>query len=405
MNLSKIKSLLFAITGMFVASVSVGQTWEIGYQTMTFVDASRNNRQIETELFYPADVTGYNVPLGTPSIQRYPVIVLGHDEAVAWNNYAYIWNRFATQGFIVAIPKTEMGVPMDVVEYAKDMAFVVSQFNVMRFTVGSFFFQRFNGKSCVMGHGVGGSAATFALQYYPLITTMVSLAAKETVPSAINAASLVTRPSVVIGGGKDCEAPIATNQLPMFNNIDSDCKTFINMFEATHCQFSQDFGSCANNMINCLPSNKSWQFTTGNTNYLLISFLRFYMKSNAPALDKFEWKLGSKTVDWSYIFTCLQISPRIVSEDNSSENTTTMNFYPNPVNAGSELNMVVASEESASAQIIICNLMGQVVVQKEIPLEESEQAVSIATDQIKSGYYMVTVINNEGRFTKPLIIQ
>jgi len=249
MKKSQTKTFLFAIIGCFLATASIGQTWQIGYQTMTFVDASRNNRQIETELFYPADLTGNSVPLGSPSTQKYPVIVFGHDQGIGWNNYAYVWNRYASQGFIVAVPKTEMGAVMDVVEYSKDMAFVAARFIAMRYTPGSFFYQRHNSKSCVMGHGVGGSAAIFAIQYNPAITALVSLAATETTPSAINAATLVTVPSVVIGGGKDCIAPIATNQLPMFDNIDSWCKTFVNMVEATHCQFSQGFGNCLNNQV------------------------------------------------------------------------------------------------------------------------------------------------------------
>ncbi len=401
MNLTRIRTILFAITGLLVATAGNGQTWEIGYQSMTFVDSSRGNRQIEAELFYPTDVTGVGVPLGSPIDKKYPIIIFGHDQETAWNNYAYVWNKFATQGFIVIVPKTEMGPTVDVIELAKDLAFIASEFNIMKNLPGSFFYQRLNGKSCFMGHGVGGSAATFAVQYYPAVTTMVSLAATETVPSAINAASLVAVPSVVISGDNDCIAPAATNQLPMFNNIDSQCKTFVNIYGATHCNFSQNAINCT---VGCPPGIHSWQYVGGGSSYLVISFLRYYMKSNAPALAKFEWKLFTKQNSWSYIFDCNVSTPRLSMEENEMENTTNMSVYPNPVKSGDNLNLVIGSEESSSGNLVISDLMGKVVLQKEFSLEDEARSLSIPTTQFSNGYYIVSVISSEGRISKPLII-
>lgn len=393
--------MLLAIIGILAATIVNGQVWEIGYQSTTFVDAARGNRQIEAEIFYPTDVTGVGVPLGSPADKKYPVIIFGHDLETAWNNYAYVWNKFATQGFIVVVPKTEMGPAVDVIEFAKDLAFIASEFNVMRTLPGSFYFERLNGKSCFMGHGVGGSAATFAVQYYPAVTTLVSFAATETVPSAINASTLVSIPSVIISGDNDCVAPAATNQIPMFDNIDSQCKTFVNIYGATHCNFSQNAINCT---VGCPPGIHSWQYVSGGSSYLVISFLRYYMKSNAPALAKFEWKLYTKQNSWSYIFDCNVNTPRISMEESQMENTTEMSVYPNPVNSGNELNLVIGSEESTSGTLIISDLMGKVVLQKDFSLEDDEQSLSIPTQQFMNGYYIVSVISQEGRISKPLII-
>ncbi|HMT29038.1 MAG TPA: hypothetical protein PKD91_07150, partial [Bacteroidia bacterium] len=128
-----------------------------------------------------------------------------------WTSYQYIWDRLVTKGFIVAIPLTETGSNPNLTEFAKDLAFVSAQFTAMRYDPTSFFYKRHNSKSCVMGHGMGGGAATLAVQYNPAITILVSLAATETVPSAISAASNITIPALVIGGGEDCVAPIASN--------------------------------------------------------------------------------------------------------------------------------------------------------------------------------------------------
>ncbi|HMT29039.1 MAG TPA: hypothetical protein PKD91_07155, partial [Bacteroidia bacterium] len=69
------KMMLMTVIGMFFASNMMAQTWTIGNRVMTFVDASRGNRLVETVIFYPSDVTGWEVPLGSPSDKKYPVIV------------------------------------------------------------------------------------------------------------------------------------------------------------------------------------------------------------------------------------------------------------------------------------------------------------------------------------------
>src|SRR5690349_17380537 len=112
--------ILIAAIGILMAGYAQAQTWEVGNQVMTFTDPSRGNRQIETQIFYPADVAGTNVPLGSPSDQKFPVMVFGHDLDVPYTDYFYIWNKFARYGFIVAFPTTEMGANPNVEEYAKD---------------------------------------------------------------------------------------------------------------------------------------------------------------------------------------------------------------------------------------------------------------------------------------------
>ena len=408
MTKSKLKMFLVAMIGIFMAAESNAQEWLIGNRAMTFTDPSRGNRQIDTRIFYPADVAGVNQPLGSPANKKYPVIVFGHDEAIIYNRYAYIWNALASKGFIIVLPKTEMGIPMNVVEFAKDMAFIVDQFGVMHTTPGSFFYQRYMGTSCVMGHGIGGSAATFAPQYSSNITTMVSLAATETTPSAINAASLVTIPSVVVGAGEDCNSPIATNQMPMFLNIDSDCKFFVNLLEATHCQFAQNSVVCMANLLTCGGTPNTVTATNSNASYLLVSFLRFYLKYNAPALDKFHWKLQSKADDWSYIMVCNAVTTPRISQDQmlmDAESQLAISVYPNPVKQENSLNLVVRSEESVTGKVVITNLMGQVVATQDLKFDDVISETVIPVGDISKGNYMITVYTNEGKDTKPLIIQ
>ena len=408
MTKSKLKLFLVAMIGIFVAGNSNAQEWLIGNKHMMFTDPSRGNRQIDTRIYYPADVAGPNQPLGSPSNKPFPVIVFGHDQGIAYNHYAYLWNDLAAKGFIVVLPKTEMGPVMNVVEFAKDMAFIVDQFEAMDVTPGTWMYQRYINRACVMGHGIGGSAATFAVQYSANITVMVSLAATETSPSAINAASLVTVPSVVVGGGEDCNSPIATHQMPMFDNIDSQCKYFVNLLEATHCHFAQNNNVCLINLQTCYGSPNSVVSTNWNTNYLLVSFLRYYLKYNAPALEKFEWKLTSKPQDWSAVMACNVVtSPRLSNDElmMDDDSPVSVMVYPNPVKQGNTLNLTVRSAESMKGKVIITDLMGKMVASQELSFDDEYTDTEIPVTNISKGNYMLTIYSDLGKTTKPLIIQ
>ena len=48
---------------------------QVGHFNTTYQDPSRGNRNIETEVYYPATTAGDNTPM-TPG--QFPVIVFGH---------------------------------------------------------------------------------------------------------------------------------------------------------------------------------------------------------------------------------------------------------------------------------------------------------------------------------------
>ncbi len=403
--------MLLTLTGFLLASNLMAQTYHIGSRDMTFIDPSRGNRVIETVVFYPSDVTGYMVPLGSPIEKKFPVIVFGHEKEVAWNNYQYLWDRFVVKGFILAIPVTEMGGTPNADEFAKDLAFIASEFVSMRYDASSFFYKKHNSKSCVMGHGMGGGAATLAAQYNPSITALVTLAATETVPSAIAASSNITIPAVVISGGEDCVSPAGMNQLPMFNNLASDCKTFINLTDASHCNFAQNAGVCTGTEVLCNGFPTSYQNTDHLATYYLASFLRYYLKSNAPALAKFEWKLNQKKKNMTYMMYCNNNAPRLAADDGDDADAQedfaieNIKLYPNPVLSGSSINFTFNSQFDTEASIIVTNMIGQAVATQRIMVDEDTNEINLPIENLKPGYYMVTLTNDGGKISKPLIIQ
>ena len=51
--------------------------YEVGHATITFTDPSRGNRGIPTEIYYPADAAGEDVPLAS-GLESFPVVTFGH---------------------------------------------------------------------------------------------------------------------------------------------------------------------------------------------------------------------------------------------------------------------------------------------------------------------------------------
>lgn len=409
------KWITLSLLSTLIAGNLFAQIYQTGYSSMTFTDPSRGNRQIPAEIFYPADITGTNVPLGSPFDKKYPVIVFGHDEATPYYNYQYTWDRWVRQGFIVVHPLTETGPVMDVVEFAQDLGFIANQFKVMRFDPTSFYYKRHNMKSCVMGHGKGGSAALLAPQYHPLITALVTFAVVETTPSIIAAANSIIRPTVIIAGGDDCDSPFGTVQEAVFNNLASDCKTLMNFTTENRCAFAQNAPNCASTTVICGGNNPyPYQVVNAETAWMLNSFLRYYLKSNAPALAKFEWKMqqrNQKKNDFIYIMYCNQNSPRLEwqpedaeGEEYESFEAVSVNLYPNPVLTGNDFKLEVVTEFDTKATIMITDLMGKLISKEEVTLEGNSNEITLSTIGISKGAYMVTITGIEGRTTRPLII-
>jgi predicted dienelactone hydrolase len=101
------------------------QPFAIGKTTITFTDGSRNNRVIETDIYYPASLSGTNVPVAGGSNIRFPVISIGHGFVMAVDAYANLWNMLVPEGYIVALPKTESSFSPSHANFGRDLAFVI----------------------------------------------------------------------------------------------------------------------------------------------------------------------------------------------------------------------------------------------------------------------------------------
>ncbi len=284
---------IFFITGN-------AQPYEIGKTSQTFSDASRNNRSVATEIYYPADVAGSNVPVTTSVMDKFPVLIFGHGFTMTWSAYENIWTALVPRGFIIAFPKTEGSLFPSHSAFATDLAFVASQMQILGESSTSLFYQRIDSMNCVMGHSMGGGAAFLAAQQSPSIKAIATLSAAETTPSAINAASGLGIPALLLAGGNDCVTPPPNHQIPMYNALQSDCKTYINITGGSHCQMAEYNFYCAFGEGTCSPSptiNRAQQHQV--INRYLIPWLQFMLKGDEASGVAFDSTLRTDSeVTW-----------------------------------------------------------------------------------------------------------
>lgn len=213
----------------------------IGTQTTTFVDASRSNRNISTDIYYPVTTSGSTAF----AAGQFPVVVFGHGFTISTADYNYIWQTLVPLGYIVALPKTESGLFPNHTNFGADLAFVGNQIVANNSLPSSIFYTHVVNKIAIMGHSMGGGCTFLAAQNNPNITTIITLAAAVTNPSSTTAAANVTCPALNIAGAEDCVAPTAQHQIPMYAATASSCKTYYEIIGGTHCWFvSSGGGTC-----------------------------------------------------------------------------------------------------------------------------------------------------------------
>ena len=101
--MNNIIASLFLITSLFAQ-------YEIGHYNTIFQDPDRFNRNIETEIYYPAISTGDN----TSAVDgQFPVIIFGHGFLQNWDVYENLWEEFVPNGYIMVFPTTESSFSND----------------------------------------------------------------------------------------------------------------------------------------------------------------------------------------------------------------------------------------------------------------------------------------------------
>ena len=320
------KNIILLLSVLLCSNLSA-QLFQIGHTTITLIDTSRNFRNIPTEVYYPADVAGNNVPVTTANNNKFPVLAFGHGFVMTWDAYQNIWDAIVPEGFIIAFPKTETGFVPSHSELGKDIAFVISELSALGQNNSSLFYNRIDSMNCVMGHSMGGGSAFLAAQFSPSVKSLVTFAPAETNPSAIQAAAILNIPALIFAGGNDCVTPPPANQIPMYNSLQSICKTFISINGGSHCQMADNNFLCSFGEATCTPQpaiTRPEQHII--INRYLLPWLKYELKGDCFSGEQFDSLI---TTDTSIFFqkTCVLCNTTSLHENSS---TYKIEIFPNP---------------------------------------------------------------------------
>ena len=377
-----IRLAVFAL--LLAGNLLNAQPFQIGHASITFTDPDRNNRNIPTEIYYPADIAGDNVPLAANG-GNFPVVSFGHGFVMTWDAYQNLWEALTPQGFILALPKTEGSFSPSHLELGKDLAFVISSLQDLGQNGNSIFFNRVDSTSAVMGHSMGGGAAHLAAELAPFITAVATLAPAETNPSAIQAAEGTTIPSLVIAGENDCVTPPAAHQLPIYEGLSSACKHYISIKGGSHCQMANYNFLCSFGENTCTPApdiSRDEQHLT--LNKFLLPWLKFQLKGDCAAGESFD--------------TLVLDDAAIVHQGNcdlcfvSGTTATTaseLRVYPNPFAAQLQ---ITPGKTLGAAEFFLYDVAGRLVLQQRFSGE-----ANLNTSALAPGAYFFEIKEVEGR--------
>lgn len=270
---------------------TLAQNFPIGSITATLTDASRNNRSIPVEIYYPSGTTaGANRPVASGN---FPVLVIGHGFSMGVDAYENFWNFFVPKGFIIILPNTEIGpIPFpDHAALGADLNFCVNYMQAQNTVGNSPFFGKVKNKTAVFGHSMGGGCSFLAAETgNPNITTLLGVAPAETNTSAIDAAANISIPALLFAGGNDRVTPPADNVGAMYNALQSSCKNIVTIANASHCGFAESNFACnfgeGSSCIGCTFIPRATQHSI--TFQFMEPWLNFFLKEQCSEWTTFE---------------------------------------------------------------------------------------------------------------------
>lgn len=357
--------------------VTIGYSqFEIGETSIVLNDTDRD-REIETFIYYPATSSGEGVPV---SEGQFPLIVVGHGFVMSYTSYAYLWEHFVSLGYIVVLPNTETAVDVSHEDFGMDLSYAVNAMQSEGDLETSIFYEHIGLKSAVLGHSMGGGAAVLAAAENPSISTLITLAAAETDPSAIAAASSITIPSLTFAGNADCVTPPAEHQELIYNNL-SDCKGYVLISEGTHCQFANSNPLCELGEFSCPSVDLDEPEQHAIILDVLTPWLDAYLKNN---FDAWETVVTLEGINDQYEFTldCADNAPVLNLPDNSTEKLT---IYPTPFN-----HSLFLSHHIDQGRYEIYTLDGRMVLSGVIMGKE------IQLSKLGNGTYIMRIESSEG---------
>lgn len=284
------KEIWLTCSGIFChVALSWGQ-YQVGRMGYTFTDPSRNNRKIQTEVYYPANENGIWQPMVK---EGFPMVLFAPAQNLSDRDYHYLGEAWARSGFITVFCQAAGGKKTDVEAYAHDLVFVNREIKRISRLENSDWYHRYNFRTALVGHAAGGGMTLLAASYAPEeFVTVITMAAMETTPSAISASAGVNIPLLVISGDRDSVARETVHQLPMYENAASTCKYMVTLAYCSHCGYTENSSVCGLRELKWLSSYTS-EFIPQNLWDLTYAWLNRYMNNEVNAFSNHISKMSA----------------------------------------------------------------------------------------------------------------
>jgi len=366
---------------------------QIGHTTLTFIDSLRNNRQIATEIYYPATSAGNNTPIAAGV---FPLITFGHGFVMVWSAYQNFWDFLVPEGYILAFPTTEGSFSPSHADFGKDLKFLIAK--IQSSGVGAVIPSASVGTtSAIMGHSMGGGCSFLAAENNLMITTLVSFASANTNPSSITASQQVSVPTLLFSGTNDCVTPPSQHQNIMYDSTAAAFKTQVNITGGGHCFFANSNFNCSFGENTCSPSPTITRAEQQSvTNNFLKLWLAYFLKNDCQKAQDFQDSLSMSS----------KISYRQSQAIGCFTGITNSNFYPNSFkvfpNPFSTQTTLQTDILLHNATFTVYNCFGQTL--KEIT-NISGNTATFYRDNLPSGLYFIRLTQENKQIeTKKLII-
>jgi dienelactone hydrolase len=292
---------------------------------VTYVDPERDNRSIPCDLYYPAIADGPDQPVAEPPANGFAAVAFGHGYLISAEVYAWVAEKLAAIGCVVALPRTGGELFPDHAEFGLDLAFVTRILRDANGDPASPFFERMGSRAMVMGHSMGGGCSFLAAASDPTITAAVNFAAAETDPSAIAACAQLDIPTLMFSGTNDCVTPPADHQLPMYDALAGGWRTLVTITGASHCQFNSYSFVCE--LGEFCSADISRQEQQDRVWLLLEPWALAVLFLDAAAGEEFQIHLAEATG-----FTYMQSGTPTPVASSMTDPANRIDAYPNPFN-------------------------------------------------------------------------
>lgn len=374
------KKALIASVFFLVGTLSgIAQQYEVSQLNKTFRDADRSNRRIRAEIYYPTNTENSQIAQG-----QFPVLILGHGFVMWSNAYQNFYDTLVPRGYIIVFVDSEGTVFANHDAFSKDIAFMAEAIQKEGTNPNSPLFGAVAKETGLMGHSMGGGAATVAASLTD-VETLVTFAPAQLRFNTLTPASKVIADAIVFSGSSDGVTPPAEDHIPIYENLGSNCKYFINITGGAHCYYADPNGPCD---FGESTSSNNIQITRQEQQAIMFKFLNSW----------FDYKLKGDQNAEELFLDDLEDEDGISFESNCIETISESNHIftisPNPAQSTISIQ---SKSNTAIERIELYNSFGQLLSQHR------DQNINVS--ELKSGYYLIKIKTNTSVQTERLVIQ